>query len=401
MPWKTSEAVEERARFVRARLAGTSSMTALCQQFGISRDCGYKWWRRFCADGRRGLEERGRDSHVALRCTQRWRSRVLRLRQAYPSWGAPKLRVLLQRRYPLGPWPAVSTLGRWLTSAGVTRRRPKRARAGPVIAPLVRTPALQPNDEWTVDFKGAFYTTDRQKVCPLTVRDLATRFVLAVRQVRPTEAQVAEVMRRLFRRYGRPKAIRTDNGPPFGSSGPRGWTPLTAHWVRLGIAVYFGRPACPQDNAGHEQMHGVLKCRTAKPPSSNVSAQQRRFDRWRHAYNHVRPHAGVGQLPPIALYLAAPLPLHAASPSFHCPAQCRLVPLDARGRLRWHQRVRHIGRAFAGEHVGLEDHPDGFTFVYFGPHLLGTLHPNDLAGLRPVRWRALPAGKGRELRPLP
>lgn len=386
MPWKTSGAEKERRRFVQARLAGQATMSELCRQFGISRQCGHKWWRRFQAEGRKGLKRRSQETAYAARQEQRWRGAVLRLRRKHARWGAPKLQWWLRQQRRRGPWPSSATIGRWLKRAGLTRRRPDRARPGPVQTMPPRGAAGEPNAVWTVDFKGSFYTQDRRRVCALTVRDLATRYVLAVRHVQPTEAVVARVLQRLFAQQGRPRAIRTDNGPPFGSTGPRGWTPLTLGWVRQGIRVEFGRPGCPQDNAGHEQMHGVLKQATAQPAAANLAAQQRRFDRWRRHYNALRPHDALGRCPPAWRY-ASRRRLSARVPTWSYPCGCQLRRLDARGRIRWGGRSRHIGRAFARQHLGFKRKTSQLVEVYFGPHLLGTLHHSDRAGLRPVQWR--------------
>ena len=46
MPWKESDVMSERISFVvRARQPGCE-MAALCREFGISRQTGYKWLRR-------------------------------------------------------------------------------------------------------------------------------------------------------------------------------------------------------------------------------------------------------------------------------------------------------------------------------------------------------------------
>jgi hypothetical protein len=37
-------------------------------------------------------------------------------------------------------------------------------------------------------------------------------------------------------------------------------------------------------------MHRTLKEDTAKPPASTVTAQQKKFDRFRLVFNHERPH---------------------------------------------------------------------------------------------------------------
>jgi putative transposase len=388
MPWKTSEAKQRRWEFIVARLRGDQSMSALCREYGISRECGHKWWRRFRAEGRSGLVELSRRTDRARQLQRRWRERLLRARQRLPDWGPAKLRWWLGRKHPQEP--SVRVLGAWLAAAGLTRRRPRRVRPGPVVPLLPPVRPVRPNDVWTIDFKGEFYTANRTRVTALTVRDLATRFVLATRHVRPCEPDVAAVVRRLFRQYGLPRALRSDNGPPFGSLGPRGWTTLSLGWIKLGLRVEYGRPACPQDNPGHEQMHRVLKAATARPPAPNLAAQQTCFDRWRRWYNHHRPHAALGQRPPAELYQPSPRSLPRQLPVLVPSAAGTDVRLDGRGRLYWCGRQRAVSKTFAHEIVRLCPRPAGIVAVHFGPYLIGTLHPKDPAGMRPVRWRSLP-----------
>ena len=85
-----------------------------------------------------------------------------------------------------------------------------------------------------------------------------------------------------------------DNGSPFGSKGPRGWTRLSAWWIKQGLAVEFIRPGHPEDNGGHEQFHRVLKAETAAPPAQTWRGQQRRTQRWVRQYNEQRPHEALG-----------------------------------------------------------------------------------------------------------
>jgi hypothetical protein len=237
-----------------------------------------------------------------------------------------------------------------------------------------------------MDFKGEFRTADGSRVRALTVRDQASRHLLAVRHlVRSDERTVRAYLQRLFRQHGLPRAIHVDNGPPFGSSGPLGLSPLSAWWVHLGIRLHFSRPGCPQDNGAHEQTHRVLKRQTTRPTAPNLASQQRRFDRWRHRYNHHRPHQSLGQTPPATRYRLSPRALPASLPPFSYPALWTLAVLDPRGRYSWQGRPRHIGRAFAGQTLGLKLRSLDRTEVYFGPLLLGTLHRHDLAGLRPVQ----------------
>lgn len=386
MPWKINELEKTRWDFVQARIRKTESMRSLCQRFKISRRCGYKWWGRFVAEGKGGLHARKRCPGWVESWQRRWQPRILALRHEEKDFGPEKLHWLMEKRWPRQGGPAQRTIGRWLVAAGQVRRRVRRPQAGPTIARCRPGRRRRPNDVWTADFKGWFLTGNKTRVCPLTVRDLATRFVLAVRHVRPAkEPQVGAVLRALFRRYRRPRAIKVDNGAPFGGPGPRGWTALSVAWIRLGVRVEYNRPGCPQDNAAHEQMHRVLKKATATPPAYTLAEQQHRFDRWRRRYNHHRPHRSLHMRVPGKLY-QVPL-TQPARPDWNYPSAWQRLHPDAKGRVRWRRRQRLIGQAFARRTLGLKPISASITAVYFGPHLLGTLHAADLAGLRPVRWR--------------
>lgn len=390
MPWKINDEIEARQQFIAERLAGKSSesMAALCRRHRISRECGHKWWRRFQAEGRQGLQVRPRWPQSAQKLRERWAERLKLVQRQSPDFGPKKLRWRLRCDYPHQRPPAVCTLARWLKRSGEVRRRKRRAPPGPVVRIPGRLVGCRVNDVWTVDLKGGFRTRDGQRINALTVRDLASRYVLCVRHVgRGGDRQIRPVMLALFRRYGLPRALRLDNGGPFGSLGPRGWARLSTTWVKLGLRLEYGRPGCPQDNAAHEQMHRMLKDRTARPASVNPQAQQRRFDRWRQRYNHFRPHESIRMRVPASRYRSSPRPLPNSVPQWTYPPHWQQLHPDAKGRCRWRHRHRLIGRAFADEQLGGKLLGPDTLAVHFGPHLLGTLHAHDLAGLRPVQWR--------------
>ncbi len=386
MPWKITETCVARRRFIALILERKEAFAVVCREAGISRKCGYKWWRRFRREGDVGLRDRSHGSRRAEAWRKRWMRQVCNVRRRHRTWGAPKIHGYLRRRYPRAKLPSVSTITRWLAAAGLLRRRLRRSPAGPRVVLPVVVPALQPNEVWTVDFKGSFCTQDGRRVFALTVRDAASHYILAVQHVpRPDEAAVRAVFARLFRRYGLPLAIQMDNGAPFGGPGPLGLSRLSVWWLRLGIQLKFSRPACPQDNPAHEQMHGVLKAEATRPPSANPRAQQRRFTRWRYLYNHVRPHAALANQLPCHHYHPSSRQYPAALPNWSYPVNTTTLRPGANGRAWWQGRQRMIGRAFAGERLALFPVSPSCTHVYLGPFLIGTLHTNDLAGLRPAR----------------
>jgi transposase-like protein len=56
--------MSERVKFIAAYLEHDARFADLCLDFGISRKTGYKWVRRYEAEGAGGLEERSRAPHA-------------------------------------------------------------------------------------------------------------------------------------------------------------------------------------------------------------------------------------------------------------------------------------------------------------------------------------------------
>jgi putative transposase len=393
MPWKVVDKAKARRAFVELFWTGHLSLAEACRRSGISRRSGYRWLGRAEHSGWARLVDKPHRTRAAEALQRRWLTRVLAMRRAHAFAGPEQVRWQLQQRYRLGPWPSARTISRWLKAAGMSAKRQRHARPGPCLQ-RPRRVAMSCNDVWTVDFKGWFYTGDGQRVQALTVRDLASRYVLLVRHVRRnTDRVLRRIFVRLFRCYGVPLAIRTDNGPPFGGEGPRGWSSLSVWWARWGIEIEHGRPACPQDNAQHEQMHQVLKQQTASPPAPTMAAQQGRFDRWRVGYNHRRPHRGLGMHPPVCMYQSGQY--RPQSQTWSYPSDWMLKRTDPRGRIRWRNQDRLIGRAFASQTIALKPITAAVAAVYFGSHLLGELHASDPIGMRAVRIQPSQTKAGR------
>jgi putative transposase len=237
-----------------------------------------------------------------------------------------------------------------------------------------------------VDFKGWFRTRDGQRVNPLTVRDLFSRFILGIRLVPLEHGPVQQCFQALFIRYGQPKVIRVDHGAPFAGVGPLDLSRLSAWWLRLGIRVEFTRRACPQDNGAHEQMHRIYKADTATPPAAPPRAQQRRSTGWIHYYNHQRPHEALGQRVPATLYYKSRRRYRGALATLRYRRHWSTRRVSSRGFIHWRGRARGIGRAFEAENIGLKPVSPGRYEVYFHQHLIGVLVETDPGGMRPARW---------------
>jgi transposase InsO family protein len=387
MPWKTSSLLEARQRLVGSALRGCKSVAQLCSEFGISQKTGFKWLNRFRCLGGPGLHDLSRrPQHSPRRTAARWIEAIAQIRRQHPTWGAKKIYARLRQQHPRARLPKRRTITECLKRLGLTRRRRIRSHRGPKVPRVKLTIPKRPNDVWTVDFKGWFRTRNGQRVDPLTVRDLFSRFILGVGLLRYQHEPVRQYLQRLFIRYGQPTIIRVDHGSPFASEGALDLSRLSVWWLRLGIQVEFTGRGCPQDNGAHEQMHRVYKAEVAWPAAATPRAQQWRTTRWIHYYNYDRPHEALEQQVPASRYRKSRQPFRAPRHDIRYPRHWRTSRVTASGRIRWRGRLRVIGRAFGGERVGFKPVSASAHKVYFMRHLIGELFDTDLGGMRPARW---------------
>jgi hypothetical protein len=190
---------------------------------------------------------------------------------------------------------------------------------------------------------------------------------------RPLSNPVRQAFERLFREYGLPQAIRTDNGPPFSTLAPGGLSRLAIWWIRLGIRPERIMPGRPDQNGRHERMHLTLKNETARPPRRSFRAQQRAFDLFRQEYNNERPHEALDQATPASLYYKSSLPYPERLPELEYPGHFRVEKLYSNGVISVHGAQWYLSNCLANECVGLEQVDDDRYKVHFGPVMLGIL----------------------------
>ena len=318
MPWKAKSVMDEKLAFIADCLRGEEPMTVLCERYGISRETGHLWKRRYGAEGAKGLEERSRAPHRHGRATAaELVVRLVEARKRKPYWGPRKLLAVLKKDDPAAAWPAASTVADILRREGLSERRRRRRRPLTVDRPFAAVTAA--NDAWCVDFKGWFRTGDGSRCDPLTVTDAFSRYLLGLEIVAPVRAAVEAEMDRLFREHGLPRAIRSDNGPPFASTGAGGLTRLSARWAKMGIGLERIYPGKPYQNGRHERMHGTLKpeaCerrRRRRPSSSAGSTPFARSSttsvRTRHSARPRRPRLTAPRPAPFPSALRTPVTL--------------------------------------------------------------------------------------------
>lgn len=364
--------MEERERFICDWWSDRFTMTELCSEYGISRKTGYKWLRRFQQEGRAGLQDRSRRPHSSPWQTEdRCVEALVAERQAHPLWGARKLLVRLRRRHPDWSWPAPSTATTILKRHGLVESRRRRPHREAIGRPDVDTEAA--NQVWTADFKGKF-RLGNGKVChPLTVVDHYSRYLLGCEAgALATYASARTAFEAIFEHHGLPRAILTDNGPPFaGYKAPRRLSRLAVWWIRLGIKPLLIQPGRPEQNGRHERMHRTLKAATARPPTAAMNLQQDAFDRFRREYNEQRPHEGIQFQMPAELYVDSLRPHPTRLPEVTYPPHFEVRIPDSRGRVSIHSQRFFVSEVFRDENVGFEEIDHGRWSIHFGPVLIG------------------------------
>lgn len=377
MPWMETSPVEQRERFIRDHRLDLYAMTELCARYGISRKTGYKWLTRYDEGGRADLQDRSRaPQHCPHRIPRDVAALICAARRQHPSWGPAKLLAWLRPRQPGVEWPAISTAGDLLARRGlVKKRRRRRHYQHPGVVPPLTT---QPNDLWTADFKGHFRTRDGIYCYPLTIADQHTRYLLACHGLLCTKGVgVRPVFDRLFREYGLPRAIRTDNGVPFATTGIHGLSQLNVWWLRLGIQHQRILPAHPEQNGAHERMHKTLKGEACRPPRAALPTQQRAFNAFRRLYNDERPHEALQERPPATFYRPSPRVYSGVLPPVEYPGHFLVKTVTNAGTIRLKKRLLFLANALKQHPVGLEEVDDGIWSIHFCHVLLGRVDERD------------------------
>ena len=376
MPWKETCAMDEKVQIVSDWLKEEHTVTELGEYYQVSRKTIYKWIGRYQLRGIQGLQERSHAPFKHPNATDiEIASEVILTKKRHDKWGPKKVVDWLKKKYPEKHWPVVSTAQNILYKEGLVQPRKKRRHTPPYRQPFQQ--CTQPNDSWSIDYKGQFRTGDRILCYPLTITDNYSRYLIKCQGLRhPSYEATQPCLERAFREYGLPRAIRSDNGTPFASTGLGGLSRLAVWLVRLQIIPERIELAHPEQNGRHERMHRTLKEAVCQPPRNSLTRQQKAFDCFTMEYNEERPHEALGMKTPASLY-------QPSSRSY--PSKLRTVEYDSwmsvrrvlpSGGVKWHNNYIYLSQALAGEIVGLKQITDTTWEIWFSFLPLGILDEN-------------------------
>lgn len=348
MPWRRVNLDDQRMQFVIRATSGAERMTALCQEFGISRPTGYFWRRRYQQTGSLAeLGEHSRRPHRSPQRTEIWKEeRVVALRRQ-TGWGAKKLRVLLQEEEKI-PLP-VRTIHRILERHDL-------------VSEDVHSPALKrfergaPNELWQMDSKGKYPL--REGEChPLSIVDDHSRYAVGLYALPELSgAKAYPCLVETFRRYGVPQAMLMDRGSLWWSV-KNGWglTSLSVRLMEQGIRLVYGRVRHPQTQGKMERFHRTLG------QALRHRGVPREFADWpmalaefQRSYNQRRPHEALGMKRPAERYRPSERSYQECVKEWEYPVGSDVRRLNSQGMLSEPGHRWFVCEALAGKRVRVE-----------------------------------------------
>ncbi len=344
MPWKTMDVREQRVQFVVAASRREKSLSALCEEFNVSRPTGRLWLQRYREQGIGGIAERSRaPQHRPTQTPAGLEAQVVELRRQYPDWGARKLQVLLARA---GLGLTRSTIHRILLRQGLVREQDRHAAA------VQRFERSQPNELWQMDFKGPLRRAD--ETGPLSVLDDHSRYLIALRAMESLRGEaVREQLEGAFTQCGVPEAMLMDHGTPWWSmrSGG-GLTNLSLWLMRQGIQLHWSGIRHPQTQGKVERFHGCLQRAVDRRVGGEALGQQW-LDEYRWEHNQVRPHEALGMATPASCWHASARRYDPHPVAYEYEPGAWVLKVDCQGKLDVGGHKWQINRALRGERVQL------------------------------------------------
>ena len=378
MSWKETDVMKEKEKFIDAVIKAEKPFKYICEDFGISEKTGHKWKNRFYEEGKLGLYEKRREAENHPNALpEDTVIAIIQLKTAHPYWGAKKILELFKKSRRNAEVPSLSSVNRILSKANLIKKR----RVKPVSADCQRLHAhIQPqevNDVWAIDFKG-YWRSDGEICEPFTVRELVSRKILCVKlmQSKSSEA-VRAVMTDLFKKYGLPKVIRSDNGTPFSSpNGVLSLTSLSAWWITLGITPDRTEKGSPGQNGSLERMHADIAREIEGKVRGGVLANQAVIDAWVEEYNSVRPNEAIGMKTPDEVFIPSERKYIGDYEEIEYPLGFLTRKVTAGGEIVLNSIRIAIGHSLRGLYIGLKPLENNSYEAYLADFILGTVDMN-------------------------
>lgn len=347
MPWMEKRVEMLREEFIIRSLQADRNFSALCKEYGISRKTGYKWLKRYQDEG--NLDDQSKQPKRAVNKTDETIERlIIDIRKEHPVWGARKIQVYLCNKGH--DMPCVRTVNNILGRHGLISREASLARR-----PFKRFERERNNELWQADFMGDFLMVDGNRCFPLTILDDHSRYALLI-EPKHEQRDVIKSFVQVFRMYGLPEAILTDNGANF-SGLKSGYTQFERALLDQDILPIHGRAYHPQTQGKIERFHRSLQNEVLKLHRPiNFADATIVLHQWRNFYNCERPHQALGDRCPSQIYSPSQREYQEKVPPYDYNSQYRLHKINNWGFLRFTNYQIYISETFRDTYIQLIPH---------------------------------------------
>lgn len=231
-----------------------------------------------------------RENDMALK------ERIETLAHQHKQWGVLKIHRRLRKQ---GEQVNHKRVRRLYRLSGLNLRRKTRKRLPDAVRkPLVKASVC--NECWSLDFTSDSLV-DGRKFRTLNIIDDYNREALGIEIDFSLPAKrVTRLLDRIVAKRGRPRSLRSDNGPEFISEELQSWcraNEVELRWIE---------PGKPTQNAYIERFNGTFRREVLNANVFSSIVQARRVvDEWVVEYNTERPHQALGFMTPVEYRQAA------------------------------------------------------------------------------------------------
>jgi len=355
MPWECRTVEDQRKEFAQAAMC-CSNFSALCREFGITRRTGRKWVERY--ELHQPLTDRSRRPHTTpTRTSENVEQRILALRADNPGWGAKTIHTVLSNAGYTN-LPCVKTVNNILNRYGCIRPEESQKRQ-----PFTRFEKAQCNVMWQTDFKGEFRMADNNYCYPLTILDDHSRFSLKIAPRLSTANVVIPVFLEVFREYGMPDSILSDNGAQFAGF-KKGYTQFEKWLMDLDILPIHGRIKHPQTQGKIERFHRTIKQELLNHTTiCDIADAENKFDIWRDKYNNIRPHEALNMKTPGDVYQPSQRKYPETIERFDYGGEYHVIKVNSWGYVRFDKWQIYLSETMIDQYIEFRPSPDGESFI--------------------------------------
>lgn len=355
MPWEKRTVYQQRKEFVEA-VGESGNISALCREFGITRRTGYKWLSR--AESGQPLEDQSRRPATSpCKTPEAIERRILEVRAENPGWGAKTIRRVLENQGCLG-LPCVKTVHNILRRNGCISHEESLKHT-----PFKRFEKDACNVMWQTDFKGEFRMEDGNYCYPLTILDDHSRFCLQIAPRLSTANVVIPTFLGVFREYGMPDSILSDNGAQFAGF-KKGYTQFERWLMDLDILPIHGRIKHPQTQGKIERFHRTMKNELLDHKViADIAHAEVQFQSWRDKYNDIRPHEALGMKCPGQVYSRSDREYPEQITKYEYGGAYHVIKVNSWGYVRFDKWQVYLSETMIGRLIEFRPTPSGESFI--------------------------------------